>query len=80
MRTINYSLRVILDFHWLQEGCVWDRRKATMAVRQGLVLCWNTGSEPPESLSDRQLLPGQYPTPQGGGRHWGELEPCVSLP
>lgn len=51
-----------------------------MAVRQGLALCWNTGSEPPESLSDWQLLPGQYPTPQGGGRHWGELEHCVSLP
>lgn len=32
-----------------------------MAVSQGLAPCWSRGSEPPKSLSEWQLLPGQYP-------------------
>lgn len=77
MRTINYSLRVILNFHWLQEGACgtaeqpwqWDR---------GLLHA-GAQAERPKSLAApaRPVPPSQGVGSTGGS--WSTVPACQEL-
>lgn len=65
MRTINYSLRVILNFHWLQEGAYGTAGKPPWQWDRGLFHAGTQGQRPPRACQTGSFCQASTPLPKG---------------
>lgn len=82
MRTINYSLRVILNFHWLQESACGTAGKQIWQWDRGLLRAGAGAWSPPRAFQSCSLCQAKYLPHRGAGStggSWSTVPACHEL-